>query len=72
MSETLFAMPSTLSGAARVMDLWGVFDDYNTSLTPDEADEVAITLDWLAVGDALRLGLLRHDVESSGQGRLPL
>ena len=54
------------------MDLWGVFDDYNTSLTPDEADEVAITLDWLAVGDALRLGLLRHDVESSGQGRLPL
>jgi hypothetical protein len=49
-SDFLFAQPSFASGVARIFDLWGQFDDYNRSETPDEADEKAIAADWLVVG----------------------
>jgi len=57
MSDYLFAHPTFLSGAARVMDLAGVFDAYNERETPEEADGTAIRTDWLAVGEDLRLAL---------------
>lgn len=50
MSNYLFANPSFLSGAARTLDLWGTIDGYNESLTPRQADSLAIYSDWLAVG----------------------
>ncbi|MCA8976782.1 MAG: hypothetical protein KDC98_18815 [Planctomycetes bacterium] len=50
MSDFLFAQPSTLSGTARIVDLGGVFDDYNTSATTEEADARALRADWQAVG----------------------
>lgn len=50
----LFADPSFMSGAARVIDLWGQFDDYNRSETPKEADGKAIAADWLVVGNDLQ------------------
>jgi hypothetical protein len=49
-SGFLFADPSFISGAARVIDLWAQFDDYNRSDTPAEADAKAIAADWLVVG----------------------
>ncbi len=49
-SDFLFAQPSFLSGAARVLDLGGTFDQYNTS--PD-ADTAALTSDWFVIGDDL-------------------
>lgn len=49
----LFAMPSWLSGAARTLDLGGVFDEYNDSPTPDQADAWALWHDWRAVGESL-------------------
>lgn len=49
-SDFLFAQPGSLSGVARAMDLWGQFDDYNRSETPEEADAKAIAADWLVVG----------------------
>ena len=49
-SDFLFAQPSFLSGAARVLDLGGTFDQYNTD--PD-ADSVALASDWLVLGDDL-------------------
>jgi hypothetical protein len=49
-SDFLFAQPSFLSGAARVVDMWGGFDEYNTSSTGVEADENAIAADWAVVG----------------------
>jgi hypothetical protein len=49
-SDFLFAQPSFMSGASRVIDLWGQFDDYNRSDTPAEADAKAIAADWLLVG----------------------
>ncbi|MFZ0704677.1 MAG: hypothetical protein WAM71_03675 [Candidatus Korobacteraceae bacterium] len=52
-SDFLFAQPSFASGAARILDLWGQFDDYNISNTPQEADESAIAADWIIVGQDL-------------------
>lgn len=49
-SDFLFAQPSFASGAARVLDLWGQFDEYNISATPQEADAAALAADWLVVG----------------------
>lgn len=49
-SGFLFADPSFMSGAGRVMDLWAQFDDYNRSDTTAEADARAIAADWLVVG----------------------
>jgi len=53
MSDFLFATPSFLSGMARVLDIGGVFDEYNQSPTPAYADSVAILNDFRAVGGDL-------------------
>jgi hypothetical protein len=49
-SDFLFAQPSFASGAARVFDLFGQFDEYNISDTTAEADAKAIAADWIVVG----------------------
>jgi hypothetical protein len=46
----MFGNPSFASGAARVLDIMGTFDDYNVSSSPQEADQNALTADWIAVG----------------------
>ena len=45
----LFARSRALHGIARVVDFFGVYDSYNTSPTPQEADISAVFQDWLAV-----------------------
>ncbi|MCQ3808742.1 MAG: N-6 DNA methylase [Acidimicrobiaceae bacterium] len=45
----LYARPRALHGIARVFDFFGVYDSYNTSPTPQEADILAVLQDWLAV-----------------------
>lgn len=52
-SDFLFAQPSFASGAGRILDLWGRFDDYNFSETPEEADSNALASDWIIVGQDL-------------------
>lgn len=49
MSYFLFINPSVLYGAARTLDLFSVFDDYNVSLTPAQADWLALQNDSLKV-----------------------
>jgi len=49
-SDFLFATPSFIYGAARVLDLFGVYDAYNSSSTACEADYRAIWSDWSMVG----------------------
>ena len=51
-SDFLFAMPSTLSGVSRTLDLGGTFDSYNESANSLEADTKALFADWQAVGDS--------------------
>jgi hypothetical protein len=60
-SDFLFAQPSFMSGASRVIDLWGQFDDYNRSDTPAEADAKAIAADWLVVGQDILEILQKSD-----------
>ena len=49
-TDFLFAQPSLSSGAARVFDLFGQFDEYNRSDSPAEADAKALASDWILVG----------------------
>jgi hypothetical protein len=53
-SDFLFAEPSFLSGTARLLDLWGKYDQYNQSRTPLEADARAIAADWIITGQDLQ------------------
>ena len=36
---------------ARVLDLFGLFDSYNQSSTPEEADTISMYLDWRITGE---------------------
>jgi len=54
-TDFLFASPSFLTGAGRVMDLGAALEhyNYNVSPTPEEADARAIANDWQVVGQDL-------------------
>lgn len=54
MTDYLFAHPSSVSGAARVLDFMGLFDVYTQRATPDEADALALYADWRRVGEDLQ------------------
>lgn len=49
-TSRLFARPSFIEGMARALDMGGTLNEYNTSLTGEEADAIAIWSDWAAVG----------------------
>lgn len=53
-SGFLCADPSFLSGFARTLDLYGLYDSYNKSATPLEADTRALAADWIVVGQDLQ------------------
>jgi hypothetical protein len=52
-STFLFSMPSFFRGAARVLDLGSTFDEYNGASGETVADMLAISMDWLQVGNDL-------------------
>jgi hypothetical protein len=53
-SGFLYADPSFLSGLSRTLDLHGLYDAYNASATPVEADARALAADWIVVGQDLQ------------------
>ena len=55
----LYSEPSFLEGFGRVLDIGGTSDEYNESLTADEADYIAIASDWSAVGADLYRSIQR-------------
>jgi len=57
----LFAQPSFASGMARILDLWGQFDEYNESVSVAEADTKAIAADWLMVGQDMYSSMAEFD-----------
>jgi len=63
-TDFLFAQPSFASGAARLLDLWGRFDDYNRSESAAEADARAIASDWAVVGQDIYYAIEQCDSES--------
>ena len=50
----LFAVPSIITGTAKLVDIGATFDEYNSNETPTEADFWSLWSDWYAVGDDLR------------------
>jgi hypothetical protein len=44
----LFPVPSILYGFARALDLGAQLDSYNVTITPAQADSLALANDWLA------------------------
>ena len=50
----LFATPSLWSGMARMLDIYGQFDGYNTSETEEEADAKALYSDFRMIGQDLK------------------
>lgn len=67
MSDYLFAKPSFLSGAARVIDLWAELDDYNYSQDEVEADARAMFLDWRVTGEDIARAAAQVGADSEGQ-----
>ncbi len=66
-SYFLFALPSFWTGLAQVLDLGNTLFDYNESLTPAQADYLAMKADWLAIGIDLRRALAEAGVDVLGQ-----
>lgn len=63
----LFARPSFLEGIGRLVDFGGALDQYNTSLTPEQADIIAMRMDWEAVGEDLRHAIEQYEHEVGEQ-----
>ena len=53
----LFIQPSFSRGVARILDLFGTLNKYNTSDSAEQADSDALYSDWLAVGDDIQSGI---------------
>lgn len=49
-SGYLFAGPSFVEGVGRLLDFGGALSQYNYAHSPEEADQMALTMDWEAVG----------------------
>ena len=65
--DALFAMPSWLAGAARSLDVAGQFDEYNDSLSGQEADARALFSDWRTVGESIVDAVIGFRRESQAQ-----
>lgn len=54
-SSVLFADPSFLEGVARIIDMGSTLTEFNSAMTEAQADFLAVSADWQAVGiDILR------------------
>ena len=54
MTSFLFNMPSFLLGFASVIDIGGTLHQYNVSISPNEADTMALSSDVIAIGKDMR------------------
>lgn len=66
MTDFLFAQPSFLTGVARTFDLFGLFDQYNESPSPEEADLRALRCDFIMVGQDLITAINAFAAGSAG------
>lgn len=63
-SDFLYARPSFFEGAARIIDMGNTLSEYNSSNTEREADAVALWMDWIAVGQAIRQAIGEFNQEA--------
>ena len=62
-SDFLYARPSFTEGVARVFDIGGTLNEYNTSSTGSEADAIAIRSDWDAIGQDILTAIRMFEAE---------
>jgi hypothetical protein len=65
----LFARPSFLEGLARSIDLGATLDEYNQSVTPEQADLIAIRNDWEMVGEDIFVSLQNEGEKLKKMGK---
>ena len=68
-TDYLFAEPSFLSGVARLLDLFGQFDDYNDSPSAASADARAMYSDWRVTGEDLAGAMMVIEREQAEAAR---
>jgi hypothetical protein len=61
----LFAEPSLVEGIARIIDMGGTLQEYNSSLSPGQADALALASDWCVVGADLKQAMATYESEYS-------
>jgi hypothetical protein len=61
-SSFLFARPSVWEGVARIIDFGNTLNEYNYS---PKADDIALRIDWLIVGDDLRKAIGHYAEEAT-------
>ena len=66
-SDFLTARTSLYSGAARLLDFYGLYDRYNVCKDEHQADMMAILSDWMIVGQDLEeaMNVLGHEVQNA-------
>jgi hypothetical protein len=62
----LYARPSVIEGAARVVDIGGTLNQYNASLTPEQADRLAFAADLAAVRQDIAVAQRNLRLELTG------
>lgn len=50
LTSILYAKPSFKEGLASILDFGDTLTEYNTVLTPEQADALAMSADWQTVG----------------------
>lgn len=58
-SSVLYATPSFIRGMAATLDLGSTLTIYNTSRSETEADMIALSSDWLIVGEDIEIAMNR-------------
>lgn len=56
-TDFLTATSTFVIGMGSVLNVGGNHFHYNTSATPEEADQIALESDWAVIGQELRAGL---------------
>jgi len=71
MGSYLYASPSFLSGAARLLDFGNTYDTYNHAVTGSQADSLGLLWDWALVGNDLWQGVNAYQVVKTEQSHCP-
>lgn len=63
-STYLFATPSFSEGAGRLVDFGDTLTEYNVSISPQQADAIAMLMDFGAVGEDIKVAIVEEGADS--------
>ena len=59
----LFSKPSFFEGLARTLDIGNTLNEYNESVTAEQADAIAIYNDWRVVGKDIIIAIEQIELD---------